>query len=110
MPDKDPTLFDYGERYPHAPGAKTGGTSQAAADAVAKRAPTLRSQVYNLLRSIPNGLTADECASALNRSVLSIRPRLSELLATGHIQDSGRTRANISGVQATVWIVPPKDL
>lgn len=87
--------------YPKNPGWKKRGTSKRAAEAVKPRAPTLRDQVLGLLRDA--SLTADEAAAALNKSVLSVRPRLSELLALGKIHDTGRTRANESGVQATVW-------
>jgi len=34
---------------------------------------------------------------------LSIRPRLTELLALGKIADTGETRTNASGKKATVW-------
>lgn len=87
--------------YPMHPGFKASGASQAAAEAIAKRAPTLRDQVLRLMQGA--SLTADECAMHLNKSVLSVRPRLSELLATGKIYDTGLTRKNASGVQATVW-------
>jgi hypothetical protein len=92
-----PDLF----KYPIQPGHKAGGTSCAAAEAIAPRAPTLRDQVHALLKNA--ALTADEAAARLDKSILSIRPRLSELLAQGKIQDTGKTRRNSSGVQATVW-------
>lgn len=99
------TLFDYMDRYPHAPGSKAGGTSKKAAKLIKERAPTLRDQVYKLLLDVPAGLTADECAAKLNKSILSIRPRLSELHNLQKIRDTGCTRANDSGVQASVWCV-----
>lgn len=92
-------LFD--QRYPKVPGHKVGGTSRAAAEKIKPRAPTLRDAVLSLMSDA--ALTADECASKLNKSVLSVRPRLSELFAMGKIFDTGRTRRNESGVSAVVW-------
>lgn len=48
-------------------------------------------------------LTTDECASLLEESVLSIRPRFSELRALGQITDTGDRRLNDSGRRAIVW-------
>lgn len=90
-----------GEHYPDIPGHKLGGTSRIAAEKIRPHAVTLRDQVLSLLQGA--SLTADECAHKLDKSILSIRPRLSELVAQGKIQDTGRTRRNDSGVQATVW-------
>ena len=87
--------------YPSTPGYKREGTSHAAADQIAGRAPTLRDQVLKLLQAAP--YTADQCAMLLDKSVLSIRPRLSELVTMGLIHDTGATRRNTSGVHATVW-------
>jgi predicted HTH transcriptional regulator len=87
--------------YPKAPGYKAEGTSRTAAEKVRPQALSLRDQVLALLRDA--ALTADECAAKLDKSILSIRPRLSELLALGKIHDTGRTRANASGIRATVW-------
>ena len=50
--------------------------------------------------------TADEVAELLSRSVLSIRPRISELSRLGAIRDSLKRRKNISGHSAIVWEAP----
>jgi predicted transcriptional regulator len=52
-----------------------------------------------------DGATADEIADELNRSILSIRPRFSELLRQGLIRDTGVRRGNQSGCSAKVWRV-----
>jgi hypothetical protein len=98
-------LFTYKTEYPNTAGYKRPGTSKAAAEAIKERAPTLRDQVLWLLNhtDLDGGFTADECATMLKKSILSIRPRLSELRRLGKIYDSGITRANESGVQASVW-------
>ncbi len=87
--------------YPDAPGFKVGGPSRDAALSEVSRASTLRDQVAGLLDK--EELTADDCAEALNASVLSVRPRLSELVKQGRIEDAGVRRRNRSGKFATVW-------
>lgn len=90
--------------YPNSPGFKVPGTSQEAAEAVKPTAATLRELCLRMLRRYGD-LTADETAELCNQSVLSIRPRFSELLAKGLIEDDGTRRPNASGRDATVWRV-----
>jgi predicted ArsR family transcriptional regulator len=87
--------------YPDMPGYKALGPSQEAAQSMADDAATLRHRVWASLRMKPR--TADECAEYLGESILSIRPRFSELRASGLIADSGLRRPNSSGRSATVW-------
>lgn len=87
--------------YPNFPGSKREGTSRAAAEHVAPRAKTLRDRVLDLLKA--DALTADECAQRLGETVLSVRPRLSELVKMDLIYDTGLTSKNSSGVRATIW-------
>src|SRR5258708_8177413 len=93
--------------YPDAPGFKVAGPSEEAAHAVAPTARTLREKVRNVIASSPAGLTADEVAAKLNRSILSVRPRGSELHRNGHIQQTGAPGKNESGMSASVWVVAP---
>lgn len=88
--------------YPEAPGFKAHGTSEESARKVSSEARTLREQVLDVFRF--NGdMTADECAEHMGLSILSIRPRFSELRAMGEIEDSGVRRKNVSGHRAVVW-------
>lgn len=87
--------------YPETPGYKKTGTSKDAADSMREKAPSLRQKVLEVL--FHQDLTADECAAEIGKSLLSVRPRLTELLRLGKIFDTGATRANESGKQATVW-------
>ena len=50
-----------------------------------------------------NELTADEVAERLGQSVLSVRPRISELKAKGKIEATAKRRCNVSGKRAVVW-------
>lgn len=95
------TIFDM-THYPETPGFKTDGPSLVAALNVAEDAATLRAAVLDSLDK-HGPATADECAARLNRSILSVRPRFSELRAAGKIGDSGERRRNSSGHTATVW-------
>lgn len=106
-------LFDWTPppKYPNAPGFKTGGTSRDAARKMAPRARTLRDQVWATLRNVyPAGLTADEIGTRIGRTEFSVRPRCSELRATGRIKPlilpSGKIerRTNASGLDANVWV------
>lgn len=93
-----PDLFT----YPVIPGAQPRDTSHAAADAIAPQAPLLRARALAALER-SNGLTADEVAGRLGLSILSIRPRCTELARLGKIRDSGHRRPNASGRLAIVW-------
>jgi hypothetical protein len=99
-------LFDRisDESYPNAPGWKARDTAEAAADAMAPKAPRLRELCLETLRSA-GALTADECASRLGVDKLSIRPRFSELATTGKIIDTKQRRLNASNKRAIVWCV-----
>lgn len=90
-------------RYPNHPGSKvaTPETSRQAADSVASSAERLRDQCLSRLRV--RASTADELAEYLGESVLSIRPRVSELVKMSKVQDSGARRKNRSGKSAAVW-------
>lgn len=88
--------------YPSAPGAQNRDTSRDAAEKVAPEAAQLRARVLAVLER-SNGLTADETAGRLGLSILSIRPRCTELSRLGKIRDSGHRRANASGRSAIVW-------
>lgn len=89
--------------YPQTPGWKARDTSKAAAEQMAPISGTLRANVLAAIKAEPDGLTADECATRLNQSVLAIRPRVSELAAEKLITDSGTRRENAGGKNAIVW-------
>lgn len=87
--------------YPDYPGSYTTDTSVAAADAAAGQAESLRQRCREVLHNNP--MTSDEVASALGESVLSIRPRLTELKKRGEVEDTGHRRTNASGRMAAVF-------
>lgn len=90
--------------YPNRPGSKERrGTSEEAAHAVAGSAAILRNRVLKLLQRPDTALTADEIATQLGESILSVRPRVSELARQGKIARTGAKRFNASGLRAHVW-------
>ncbi|MBR0882448.1 MULTISPECIES: hypothetical protein [Bradyrhizobium] len=100
MKDK---LGDTPYTYPSAPGWKEGETSREAAEEVAGGAEAQRRRAFAYIRENP-GHTADEIAAALRESVLTIRPRISELRKMQLITNEGRGR-NRSGKAAHCWRV-----
>lgn len=90
--------------YPSVPGFKSPGTSQEAAEAIRPQASSLRAMCRWLLQN-HGPQTADEVATYLGESVLSIRPRIAELHALKLIEKTGERRKNASGMSATVWRV-----
>lgn len=90
--------------YPHSPGFREPTTSRDAAKVTAGRATSLRERVFEAIRrSGSAGLTADQAASALAETVLSIRPRVAELAKTGRLVRTGERRPNESGLKAAAW-------
>lgn len=96
------------DQYPDQPGFKASGTSEQAADKIRSTAKTLRDQVLRTFQQTPGGLTADAVADRLGKSILSVRPRVSELRRQGEIRPaSGQRGKNDSGMSAIVWVVSP---
>lgn len=100
-----PDLFGQVERrYPHCPGFKRTDASREAAVKIVRHAETVRNLVLAEFIAVgPRGLTADECGKLLGESVLTVRPRVSELRAAGRIEPTEERRVNDSRMSATVW-------
>lgn len=104
-----PDLFNYipPEGYPVSPGHKGVETSAQAAESMRGKAPRLRAACLHVCGQYSDGVTADECAAILDLSILSIRPRFSELNLAGKIYDTKERRPNASGRSAAVWKAVP---
>lgn len=89
--------------YPHQLGSQDRDTSRDAAAEIAPKAQILRARALEVLER-SNGLTADQVAARLGMSILSIRPRCTELARMGKVRDSGERRLNASGKKAIVWM------
>ncbi|MDF0495383.1 hypothetical protein [Bradyrhizobium yuanmingense] len=93
------------DEYPDSPGYKVAGTSAEAAAVMAPSAKTLRSAVLRTMIRANRAMTADEIATEMKRSILSVRPRVSELRRLGCIRPSGSRGKNESGMSAVAWEV-----
>ena len=101
------------DRYPASPGFTNETTSKAAAARIEPRAGTLRMACLNVYRQDAlhgiGGQTADEVAACLGKSILAIRPRITELLKAGWLIETDKTRPNsVSGAAATVLRLAPE--
>lgn len=88
--------------YPVTAGYRQTDTSREAAERT--DAAGLRAKVLQEFRR-RGAMTADECAASLRLSILTVRPRCTELKALGKLADSGTRRPNASGRNAIVWRV-----
>ncbi len=89
-------------QYPNKAGYKKRRTSKQASLEI--KAPTIRQKCLSVVKNKNSyGATPDEVADLLNISILSVRPRFSELVLKGCIKDTNKTRKNKSGKQAIVW-------
>lgn len=109
-----PDLFGHVEQqqhYPSGPGFKRAATSREAAHRIAGHAATVRAAALKeFCVAYPKGLTADEVAKLLGESVLTVRPRVSELRAAGLIEQTPNRKLNDSGMSAAVWRATPAAL
>jgi len=97
---------DLWTRYPRRAGFKEGTTSRDAALRIERRgrAAALRAAVLGAFELGWSG-TADELAYRLGESVLSIRPRVTELHKQGKLEPTGERHRNESGASAHCWRV-----
>jgi hypothetical protein len=101
---KDHFLGDQPVIYPSAPGWKEPTTSHVAARVISGKAAMLRDRVFCAIISAgTRGLTPDEAAATLGKTVLAVRPRFSELSKMGRIVPTGARRPNESNLLAKAW-------
>ena len=53
--------------------------------------------------------TADELATILGVSIMTVRPRVAELYKRGYLEETIERRKNQSGKRATVWSIKEND-
>lgn len=104
-----PTLFDLKTPigtfkavrlpYPHAPGSKREGPSSDTARSLPlPKIRAIHRQICALLEK--HAMTPDEAGASLGSSVLYCRPRFSELVAQGLIEETGERRRQPGGRQS----------
>lgn len=79
-------------------------TGAEAAQAAAPTAETLRRRALAALVAY-GPMTADEIAEKLGEPILSVRPRVSELRASGSVEPTNTRRPTAAGNSAQVWRV-----
>lgn len=89
-------------QYPHSPGFKDCETSKAAAAAISRSVQNIRDNVRDAFLFF-GPMTADEAAARIGLSILTVRPRVSELVKMGILHDTGERRRNLSGHSAKVF-------
>ena len=74
-------------------------------EAILTKAGARRLEVYEAIKGMAEGRTADELAYFLGRESYVIRPRLTELRKAGLIEAVGRRRSERTGKNISVWMV-----
>ena len=93
-------LFSFADNH-----AISRNTSPAVTSDVPENAECLRFSILRELRA-RGPMRADTCAAVLGVSLLSVRPRFSELRTAKLIEKTGERAKNTSGRTATIWRVP----
>ena len=92
------------KKYPLTAGYKENSTSKEAAEKIDSRSTNLRTECLKIIKRKGNyGATPEEVAEILSESILSIRPRFTELKLLQYIIDSGDRRKNSFGSNTKVW-------
>ena len=93
--------------YPEAPGAKREGPSAEAAKSLdQEHIDALQRDILRVIGQ-SGALTTDDVAALLQVDRYRVRPRMSELVAMGLLEDSGERGQNVSGRPATLWKLTP---
>lgn len=86
--------------YPNTPGYQATDTSRGAVPD-RESAAIIRLRVLREFEE-HGAMTADECATRMGLSILTVRPRCTELKITQRLADTGKRRTNQSGKSAAV--------
>lgn len=78
-------------------------TSFGGADAIQPHVTALEKEVLDTLRDSIFGLTINEIAGRLNRSLVSVSPRLKPLVLKGLVVDTGLTKDGPEGRGRIIW-------
>lgn len=101
-------MHQFAMPYPERAGFKAEGTSQDAANAIEGSGQAARLRTAVLGWYARQDGTADQCAAGLGESILSIRPRCSELLKQGRLYVTGRREKSSSGHSQNVLALAPE--
>ncbi len=103
-PQTQRTLFEPDRDELVAMPVGTGSTARQAAERIEPVKTAMQKRVLAFLRERGSrGATDSEMQEALDMGGNTQRPRRIELVAAGHVYNSGRTRKTTSGRAAVVW-------
>jgi hypothetical protein len=104
-PDSFPVASEDGSSYPYSPGSRgnSPNTSYEAATTIAPIAPDHRARILAALQAHSAGLCSEQIGRIVGLSVYAVRPRISELLALGIVEETGDTVKNDRGRNVTIW-------
>ena len=101
--------FDF-DKYPNKAGHRNIRTSVESAEQINPQLRRLHKIVILELEKVfPKGLTGSELANRVNRNLLTIRPRTTELKLLGLIVDTEKTRKNENGKSEIIYKLRAKD-
>jgi len=95
--------FDFKNIYPYKAGHRGHRNSIASANETNKNLGRLHKQILIELYKEPKGLIGSELSNILKVSILTIRPRTTELKLQGLIFDTNEDRKNDGGKQETIY-------
>jgi predicted ArsR family transcriptional regulator len=93
----------YTDHNPASAGFKAAGTSAEAARHARISAKVVRARVVAHMARSNAPVSADETAEAIGMSILTVRPRFSEMHKDGTIYDTGERGINTSGRSCSMW-------
>jgi hypothetical protein len=104
MKETAPDLFSH--RPP--PHVRNSPTSKAAAESMAKPAHAIRTKIIVWFKDVGTvGMTCDELEVAMDLRHQTASARIVELVASGHLVKTERTRLTRSARSAAVYVISP---
>ena len=102
--------FDF-DKYPHKAGHRNIRTSVESAEQINPQLRRLHKIILLELEKVfPKGLTSSELTNKLNKNLLTIRPRTTEMKHLGLIVDTEKTRKNEGGKSEIIYKLRAKDV
>jgi predicted ArsR family transcriptional regulator len=92
-------------KYPNYPGSKDSApeTSRDAARTVVEIAKTHRDKILEALKGETFGLSSEGIAGKVGLTKYSVRPRISELVASGKVIETPFREKNSEGRNVVIW-------
>lgn len=99
----------YTDQKPVGAGYKAAGTSAEAARHIKPSVKIIRARITDYMRRFARPVSADDVAEGIGMSILSVRPRFSEMRTDGLIEQSGERGINASGRTCALWVLAKRE-